>query len=191
MGENRFRESSKSISITKNIEEGAFEVELDEEGKEKIKYRVIDTIGIGDTKMKPQGVLMRLAEMADRVKREGLNQILFVTRGRFNKEEIEAYDLLSSIIFDKEVINYTTLVRTGFEEFEDREACDDDRGSLRTENAALAHILGAVDIVYLNNPSIPVIKESDSERIKEKKKRNKLKKAKKLAKSREKESLLI
>jgi predicted GTPase len=65
MGENRFIESAKSISATKHVEEGTFEVDLDKEGNEKIRYRVIDTIGLGDTKMKPQGVLMRLAEMAD------------------------------------------------------------------------------------------------------------------------------
>lgn len=154
MGENKFTESAKSVSATKHVEEGVFEVELDKEGKEKIRYRVIDTIGLGDTKMKPQGVLMRLAEMADWVKKEGLNQILFVNKGRFTKEEIEAYDLLSSIIFDKDVLKYTTVVRTGFPEFEDKEACDDDRGSLRMENAELAHILGAVNIIYVNNPPL-------------------------------------
>lgn len=154
MGENRFTESAKSISATKHVEEGVFEVDLDKEGNEKIRYRVIDTIGLGDTKMKPQGVLMRLAEMADWVKEEGLNQILFVNKGRFTKEEIEAYDLLSSIIFDKDVLKYTTVVRTGFPEFEDKEACDDDRGSLRMENAELAHILGAVNIIYVDNPPL-------------------------------------
>jgi len=142
------------MSITKHVEEEFFEIDLDREGQEKLKYRVIDTIGIGDTKMNPQGVLIRLAEMADWVKKEGLNQILFVTKGRFTKEEIETYDLLSSIIFDKEVINYTTVVRTGFPEFEDKESCDDDRGSLRTENTNLSHILGAVDIIYLDNPPL-------------------------------------
>jgi septin family protein len=65
MGENKFTESAKSISATKHVEEGTFEIDLDKEGNEKIRYRVIDTIGLGDTKMKPQGVLMRLAEMAD------------------------------------------------------------------------------------------------------------------------------
>lgn len=65
MGEGKFIESAKSVSATKYVEEGMFEVDLDKEGKEKINYRVIDTIGIGDTEMKPQGVLMRLAEMAD------------------------------------------------------------------------------------------------------------------------------
>jgi len=45
-------------------------------------------------------------------------------------------------------------VRTGFPEFEDKEACDDDRGSLRMENAELAHILGAVNIIYVDNPPL-------------------------------------
>ncbi|KLL02082.1 MAG: hypothetical protein MRERC_4c013 [Mycoplasmataceae bacterium RC_NB112A] len=159
MGENKFTESAKGISATKHVEERIFEVDLDKEGNEKIRYRVIDTIGIGDTKMKPQGVLMRLAEMADWVKQEGLNQIFFVNKGRFTKEEIEAYDLLREIIFDSDVIKYTTIVRVGFPEFEDQEACDDDRYSLRTENADLAHILvsngkPAVNIIYVDNPPL-------------------------------------
>jgi len=127
MGENKFIESAKSISVTKNIEEGVVEIDLREDGSEKIRYRVIDTIGLADTKLTPQGVLIKLAEMAGRVKKEGLNQILFVNKGRFTKEETEAYDLLSSIIFDKEVLKYTTVVRVGFPEFENQEVCDEDR----------------------------------------------------------------
>lgn len=127
MGTDKFVESARSTSVTKNVEEGVVEVDINEDGSEKVKYRVIDTIGIGDTKLTPIGVLTKLAEMAGRVKREGLSQILFVTRGRFSKEEIEAYDLLSSIIFDKEVLKYTTIVRAGFPEFEDQEVCDEDR----------------------------------------------------------------
>src|SRR4051794_19111941 len=78
MGKDKFNVSSGSVSETKNIEEGVFEFDLKKDGSEKIKYRVIDTIGLGDTNMTPIGVLTRLAEMAGRVKREGLNQILFV-----------------------------------------------------------------------------------------------------------------
>jgi len=167
MGENKFRESAKTISATKHVEEGIFEVDLDIDGNEKIRYRVIDTIGIGDTEMSPQGVLMRLAEMADWVKKEGLNQIFFVNKGRFTKEEIEAYDLLREIIFDKEVIKYTTVVRTGFPEFEDTEVCDDDRYSLRTENARLAHILENVNIIYVDNPPLKGRNKETNEEIRE------------------------
>ncbi|MEG7979041.1 MAG: hypothetical protein NY202_03980 [Mollicutes bacterium UO1] len=152
-----FEESGKSISATKGVKEATFEVDLDREGKEKIKYRIIDTIGIGDTKLTPQGVLMRLAEIAGRVKKEGLNQILFVTKDRFTKEEIEAYDLLSSIIFDKNVVKYTTIVRTGFPEFEEDEVCEEDRQLLREENADLAHIIRSVNIIYLDNPPINLV----------------------------------
>jgi hypothetical protein len=148
---NKFIESSRTTSQTRNVEEGLVEIDVSRDGNEKRKYRVIDTIGIGDTKLTPQGVLTRLAEMAGRVKNEGLNQILFVTKGRFSKEEIEAYDLLSSIIFDKNVLKYTTIVRTGFPEFEDEEACADDRQALRIENADLNHILGSVNVIYLDN----------------------------------------
>src|SRR4051812_8707322 len=86
--EEAFKESAGTSSETKKVEEKTFEVKLDEDGSEKIKYRVIDTIGIGDTTLTPQGVLIRLAEIADRVKKEGVNQILFVNKGRFTKEEI-------------------------------------------------------------------------------------------------------
>ncbi|CAG8664255.1 2127_t:CDS:2 [Rhizophagus irregularis] len=82
------------------------------------------------------------------------NQIFFVANGRFTREEIEAYDLLSSIIFDKEVINYTTIVRVNFSDFEDYEKCANDRASLRMENAGLAYILNKVNIVYVDNPPL-------------------------------------
>jgi hypothetical protein len=122
-----FEESAKGVSKTKKVEERVVEIDLKEDGSEKIRYRIIDTIGIGDTKMTPIGVLSELAKVAGRVKKEGLNQILFVTKGRFEKTEIEAYDLLSSIIFDSEVLKYTTIVRVGFPEFEDQAVCDEDR----------------------------------------------------------------
>jgi hypothetical protein len=147
-----FKESGRSVSKTRTIKEELVEIDIKRDGSEKVEYRIIDTIGVGDTKLTPQGVLMRLAEIADRVKKEGLNQILFVTQGRFTKDEIEAYDLLSSIIFDKDVLKYTTVVRTNFPEFYDKDECEEDRRELREENAELAHILGSVNIVYVDNP---------------------------------------
>jgi hypothetical protein len=153
-GTNNFVESSRTTSQTRTIEEGLVEIDISRDGSEKTRYRIIDTIGVGDTKLTPQGVLTRLAEIGNRVKNEGLNHILFVTKGRFSKEEIETYDLLSSIIFDKDVIKYTTIVRTGFPEFETREACEDDRAALRIENADLVHILGSVNIMYVDNPPL-------------------------------------
>ncbi|PKC15509.1 hypothetical protein RhiirA5_370613 [Rhizophagus irregularis] len=93
-------------------------------------------------------------EIAKPKKKVFKNQIFFVANGRFTREEIEAYDLLSSIIFDKEVINYTTIVRVNFSDFEDYEKCANDRASLRMENAGLAYILNKVNIVYVDNPPL-------------------------------------
>jgi hypothetical protein len=152
--EETFKESSSSFSVTKKVEEALVEIDINRDGSEKIRYRIIDTIGIGDTELTPQGVLNRLAEIATRVKNEGLNHILFVTQGRFTKEEIEAYDLLSSVIFDRDVLKYTTVVRTNFPNFENAEACADDRARLRMQNAELAHILGLVNVFYVDNPPL-------------------------------------
>src|SRR5215213_11083782 len=117
-----FRENSESVSEI-NIKEEIFEIPVSvDDDSEKITYRIIDTVGIGNSRLTPYGVLARLAEVAERVKTEGLSQILFVAGEKFTKEEIEAYDLLSSIIFDKDVLKYTTIVRTRFDDFQDKEA---------------------------------------------------------------------
>src|SRR4051812_10130625 len=147
-----FRESDGSVSATKDVKEEIAEIDLNRDGSEKVKYRIIDTIGIGDTKLTTQGVLTKLAEMAGRIKEEGLNHILFITQGRFTKEEIEAYDLLSSIIFDRDVLKFTTVVRTNFPRFKKEEVCANDRAKLRMENADLVHILNKVNIIYVDNP---------------------------------------
>ncbi|CAG8750328.1 44743_t:CDS:10 [Gigaspora margarita] len=169
-----FGESSQSVSETKNVKEAAVEIDISRDGSEKVKYRIIDTIGLGDTKLTPQGVLTRLAEVASRVKSGGLNHIFFVTQGRFSKEEIEAYDLLSSIIFDSDVLKYTTIVRTNFPSFEKEEACANDRAALRMENADLAHILGSVNVIYVDNPPLegrPRVVEINKETREESRKR--------------------
>ena len=156
-----FRESAGSVSETKGISEEIFEVPITPDGKEKIIYRIIDTIGLGDTTLTQQGVLIKLAEVAERVKTEGLNHILFVAGGRFTEKEIEAYDLLKSVIFDEGVVKYTTIVRTRFDDFQDKAACDEDRGKLRMDNSSLTGMLDEVNIVYVDNPPLKGNKEKE------------------------------
>nr|CAG8512353.1 9561_t:CDS:2 [Entrophospora candida] len=95
-GTNDFKESSGSISETRKADVREFKIN-------GLLYKLIDTVGIGDTQLTTQEVLNELAEAAHSMK-DGLNQILFVASGRFTKEEVEAYDLLRAIIFDKNVI---------------------------------------------------------------------------------------
>src|SRR3954447_5641884 len=93
---------------------------------EGIKYRVIDTVGIGISIKSTGEILSQLEDKSD-ILSEGLSQILFVTNCRFTKEEVEAFDLLSNAIFDDRATDYTTIVCTNFPRFENKKACEKDR----------------------------------------------------------------
>jgi len=149
-----FKESAKSVSETKKIKTEKFTIDLSENGKEKINYQVIDTIGFGDTKLSNKEVLQLLQDLVPTIGDDGLNQIFFVTDGRFTEKEIETYKLLETVIFDKEVVDFTTIIRTRFPEFEDREICDEDRKSLREENKEMFRILKSSKIIYVDNPPL-------------------------------------
>src|SRR6266498_181060 len=148
-GTDKFKESQSSVSEKRKIQEKEFEYK-------GFKYCVIDTIGIGDTKLTPQEVLIIVAEACGKVSK-GLNQVLFVTRGKFTEEEFEAYNLLRSIIFDKDITNYTTIVRTGFVDFEDEEKCAEETRNLNEENPKMAELFKSCNkVIYVDNPAVPV-----------------------------------
>jgi len=116
-----------------------------------IRYRIIDTVGIGDTEMTEQQVLYKIAEAAYKV-RDGLNQVLFVTRGRFTKEEIFTYNLLREIIFDADIVNYTTIVRTNFSNFRNSSKCETDRAKMIGENPELSEVIRSCrKVVHVDN----------------------------------------
>jgi len=69
---------------------------------------------------------------------------LFVTWAKFTEEEFKAYNLLRSIIFDKDITSYTTIVWTGFVNFENEEECVEEIQKLNKENPKIV------------NPSIPI-----------------------------------
>jgi len=149
-----FKESSRSIGETKNIKTEKFVIDIDERGEEKIEYLVIDTAGFGDTELDNKEILSLLKDLVPIIKKNGLNQILFVTGGRFTQEEINTYKLLESVIFDSNVVNYTTIIRTRFPEFEDSSACEEDKRELKEENLEIFKILKNRKIIYVDNPRI-------------------------------------
>ena len=140
----KFNESGLSVSETKDVQIENFEID-------GVNYQIIDTVGIGDTKLSTQQVLNKLADASHSIK-EGLNQILFATDGRFKEEEIMAYDLLRSVIFDTNVANYTTIVRTKFPEFESPEKCEEDRQAMLNENQKLSEIIkSSKKVIHVDN----------------------------------------
>src|SRR3954470_19849291 len=111
-----FKESSASVSETKKIQLGNFK-------ENNADYQIIDTPGIGDTKMSDNEVLNIIAE-AIYLAKDGVGQVFFVTNGRFDQYEMATYDLLRTIIFDSDVTKYTTIVRTNFKRFEKPDRCE-------------------------------------------------------------------
>jgi GTP-binding protein EngB required for normal cell division len=141
---NKFKEDSGSVSVTR-------ETQLEEFEENGIKYRVIDTIGVGDTKLSEEQVLDKIAEVAY-VAKEGINRILFVIGGRFTNEEADTYDkLVKEFKLDENIGNYITIVRTKYPKFNDKLACEKDRVSLRDENLKLKKILSSAKIIYVDN----------------------------------------
>jgi len=150
------------------------EIQIKEFAYRGVKYRVIDTPGIGDTKLNPEEVLDKIAEAAYYA-REGINQILFVTRGRFDKDEVDAYKLTKAIFTDKEETNeYITVVRTDFVKFKKEEECEEDIRKMINNGGELSEVIKETykraKIIHVNNPLLDVEKEKKwIENVKERK----------------------
>nr|CAG8457742.1 14573_t:CDS:2 [Entrophospora candida] len=141
-----FGESGSSVSQTKDFQIKDFELE-------GTKYRVIDTIGVGDTNLSHDKVMLKLAEAIHSMKR-GINQVLVVVRGRFTEEERELFELTEKI-FEKKIIKITTIVRNSFECFDNPEECDKDKRDLLNENRKIASLINRCNgIIYVNNPQL-------------------------------------
>lgn len=143
---NRFAESELGVSETRGIQEGIFRVRNDE-----TEYHIVDTIGIGDTRFDERQVLVKLAEATNAI-RNGLNQIFFVTSGRFTEEEVKAYTLLRTVFFNEDIGKYTTIVRTKFPTFRRTERCVADKEAMIRENEDVAEIIQSCNrLIHVNN----------------------------------------
>jgi len=123
-----------------------------------VKYRIIDTPGLGDTKLTKIETLQEIAKVYDKVK-DGLSQILFVNNGKFTPEEIETYNILKEILFDENITKYTTIVRTNFDSFDDERKCKEDIQSLLLENnKTITEMIESCSerITHINNPPINI-----------------------------------
>ncbi|CAG8809063.1 17332_t:CDS:1, partial [Cetraspora pellucida] len=143
-GINKFKEGNYAVSETRNIQQEEFEYE-------GIKYKVIDTVGIGDTKLSEKEVLDKMAE-ATYLLRNGLTQVLFVTSGRFCEEEITTYNLLKLVIFDENISEYTTIVRSRFSNFKDEKECKNDIKLMNANSNALKELIKSCNkVIHVNN----------------------------------------
>ncbi|CAB4437196.1 unnamed protein product [Rhizophagus irregularis] len=111
-----------------------------------------DTAGIGDTRFSKEDVLDKLKDISI-IPNVSLNQILFTLKDKFTNDQIEYYNLLKEVIFDNNMENFTTIVRTAFDQFENSDICKEDKIDLEdTENA----IINYKEIIHIDNLSVKV-----------------------------------
>jgi len=149
-----FKESSGSVSETKEIKTERFVLDITSDKTEQIHYLVIDTAGFGDTQLSEKEIVQLFKDLVQIIKKDGINQIFLVNNGRFKKEEVDIYRLLENVLFDKNAGSYTTIVRTKFPRFENYEACEADKQRLQAENTEIAGILRNSRIIYVDNPPL-------------------------------------
>lgn len=97
--------------------------------------------------------------------------MFFVFKDRFSESQKIAFNLFKDFIAETGITKFTTLVRTNFEDFEDPRKCEGDRQSLLTQTTELIKeiINSCNNVIYVDNPPIPVIKEKDNDKLKAKK----------------------
>ncbi|RIA82819.1 AIG1 family-domain-containing protein [Glomus cerebriforme] len=151
----KFRESMGSASETRSIQ---FETIKEN----SINYLVIDTPGIGDTRLTNNQVLDIIAEAVYLV-RDGVCRVFFVTNGRFEQYEMTTYNLLRTIIFDEYITRHTTIARTRFKDFKNKNKCLEDIDSMINIGGELAEIIGSCQkkVVHVDNPSVEVEDEEE------------------------------
>ena len=116
------------------------------------KVKIVDTIGIGNTRLSENEVLHRLALICHECC-DGINAVLFLVKNFFEDKEADAWDIIKQVLFGEEIVDYTAIVKTAFEEFENSEATEADRRELEEEDEAAKRILpGIKHFIYVDNP---------------------------------------
>jgi energy-coupling factor transporter ATP-binding protein EcfA2 len=152
-GTKDFKETEYGVSKTKNSQKGVFEWN-------ETKYRVIDTVGIRNTKLSIDKVLHRTEEAVNSVPKE-ISQILFVVAKNFTDEisTLSQLGLTKSHIFE-----YITIVRTNFSNFKNKEMCEKDEEELCKENKTNAEIVKLCKgIIHVDNSPTNILSYDDDD----------------------------
>ncbi|XP_062522767.1 uncharacterized protein LOC134197453 [Corticium candelabrum] len=146
-----FKTSGGSTSETKEMQREIVSVDWP---NKTYKVKIVDTIGIGDTELSQHEVLHRLALTCHECT-DGINAVFFLVKNRFEDKEADAWDMFTQVLFGKEIVDYTAIVKTDFAEFENSEATEADRRKLEEEDKATKRILSGIKhFIYVDNPTL-------------------------------------
>jgi GTPase SAR1 family protein len=140
-----FKESAYAVSETKLFRKKEFKGNINH-------FRVVDTIGAGDTRLDLKDVLYKIADGVYAMP-EGISQILYIVDGRFTKEEINTFNMIKNSILEINLFGYVTLVRTKFDNFRSKEECKIDKDKMLKESNTIAEIVESCNgVIHVDNP---------------------------------------
>jgi septin family protein len=108
------------------------------------RYRIVDTIGIGDNRISCENVLMSLADTCSKLE-NGIFALIFVTKGRFSTYELETYEYFRDVIFGTEILEHIIVVRTNTANF-----LRDPHINERLQDSLIRNISGAEHMSLVN-----------------------------------------
>ncbi|CAG8462982.1 39495_t:CDS:2 [Gigaspora margarita] len=112
---------TKSILVIGKV--GTVDKEFEYEG---IKYRVIDTVGLGDSKLSKEKLLEKFEEEIGTYIDEGISQIFLVIGEKLDRGVLTEFIWLNECTFDNKAFDYTTIIRTNFPNFRNKKSREDD-----------------------------------------------------------------
>ena len=89
-----FKEDSSSVPEIWRAKDKEFEIEKEEKegnSKKSIKYRVIDTVGLGDAKPAKEELLEKFEEEIGTYIDEGISQIFLLIGGKLDREVLTEF----------------------------------------------------------------------------------------------------
>ncbi|CAG8578596.1 P-loop containing nucleoside triphosphate hydrolase protein [Gigaspora rosea] len=160
--DDKFAEIPGSASGTKDIQ--ISEV-FEWNGK---KYRVIDTVGIGDTaELSNEKKISLFWDLFEIIRYYNIKQVFFVYKDRFENHQVEALRKVNKLLkLCGSIFNYNhiVLVSTNFPMFEDDDSCDQDSKRLLgdSRNKNIVEIIRNCKLIHVDNPSLdsPYYKEA-------------------------------
>ncbi|GBB96842.1 hypothetical protein RclHR1_02850013 [Rhizophagus clarus] len=149
-GKRTFDENESTIRNSRDFQEEKF-------FWKGIEYHVVDIRVVLDEKK----ILYKIGRVICSMP-EGIRQVLFVVDQRLTAEESEKLKKIDDFILKIGIKEFTTIVRTKFENFKIVEKCKDDKDDFCQLNDK---IFEHTRIIHVDNPPTHILKNDDDETI--------------------------
>ncbi|CAB4444957.1 unnamed protein product [Rhizophagus irregularis] len=154
---NRFDENERTVRNSRDFQE--HDINLN-----GTIYHVVDI----RVKLIEEEILCKIGQVIYSMP-EGISQILFVVDQRLTAEEIEILSKIEEEILKVKIDKHTTIVRTKFNDFKNRDECKKDEEDLRSLNKKIFKKLfnkPRMYIVHVDNPPIHIfVGDSDDDGV--------------------------